>query len=522
MYKAISAVRENKLSIDCNLFTEEVLRLQSERANALYNLYDMGASFSPSRLDRQELFAYLMEQSKVDCGYLITRDGFIPWTYEMIDYALLKAKDEQFKTVLQSYEIYKYCDEQLNALYKATSGSIRRLSSVTVGSTKIINDISANMSITTDKLSYSNKYLLATALRDCVARNQNTRLIDIDLRGDFLKGLAVAVGVSKDEVAKREYGNESLFVRGISFEDEKYLVWGLASGDIVSDGEFSKQLESELAKQRSTRNEDGAVSDSYITVRSRAFIEGIEFTLSTLREFEKRYERFKYRYIWVDENYITAEVACGFIDTEDELIAFRPQRRVGYFVKDYESDVSLPDVNLMKGISGEYITESACERNGYHIEGLPVLMITGTQTGQSHGKVVVNYHIEKYYSILDVRCGDGTDEYSLKPLEPRVGSMEEIVPRSLEKTYANLGVTSFEEFKNVLYTTDTLKMFYRDATGLEETSYKNLVVSILINYILSQVVVYDVTFQTISGYSDTVLVNATADALVAYNALWRG
>ena len=539
MYKAVNTIRANKLTVDCKLFTEEVLCLQSERANALYNLYDMGASYSPSSLDMKELFEFLMEQSQNDCGYLITRDGFIPWTFEMIDYALFKAKDETFKKVLQFFEIYKYCDEQLKQLYSVTTSSVRRLSSVAIGSTKIIKDISANVSITTDRLCYSNRYLAITALRDCLARNQNTRIVDIDLRGDFLKGLAVALGIPKEEAERHEYENKSMFVRGITFEEEKYIIRGIADGSIVSDGEFSRPLEVALAKERDLRNSMGDMAtstESMISVKSKMFIEGIEFTLSTLRKFEKENERFGFRYIWVDEDFITAEVNNGFITSEDKIIAFRPRRKIGHFAKDYVTGENLHETNLMKGICGEYITESECERRGYIVTGLPVQIITNVHTVQSGGTngVIMDYTTDKYYSILDIKYSRSgkkvtasedsniSDDYDLCAIEPKMGSLTEVTPSSLEKTYKFFGVSSFDELMSKLYYYDKIHLFYKNATNLNEQDYKTLVVTILINYILAKVVVFDVKYLPLATIDDSVLVNATADALVAFGAIYKG
>ena len=521
MRTAVWAIKTAKLAVDCNLFTEEVTKLHSERAHALYKLFEMAMIISPSRLVEPDFFKALKEVSPEDWKSFITVGGMIDFSFPMIDYAIYRAKDEDFRTALEYYRAYKYCDEQLKALASVANSSRKGLTSLKVGGTRVYRDIPANM-VVTDKLNYGNKYMKIISLRECVERKPNTFIIDVDIRGCFLKGLAKSVGISENEIIKREYQNKSFFIKGFTFEQEKAVAPALASYLLRADGDYADLLNNAVDTELNSESVQvfGYYNDN---VRMRAFIESLPFCEKSLSTYRKRYGD-RIRYLWVSEEFITLEVTQGYYPKQDLLLDFRPQKHFGYYLLDAASGMTLPDVNLAKGLQGEYISKTECERRGYAIDGLPVVMYTYVKEKLNRAReLYVDTSTELYYSIVDVHYTSEKNvdgEFCTDTLAPLIDTGSQLRVHNFDKSFKSVGAVDFEDYKSKILDSVDTNLSFKDKDA-NEASYRDTVNKLIFNYIVAQAMYDDTEFVSIDGLTDDYLIRADADAHRHMPMVWK-
>lgn len=530
MRVSVNALGSAKLAIDNALFTDVVCKLQSERSAALYDLYLMGMISSPSVIVLPDFRKALSQQSADDFKFLISRDGKLLMTQEMMGYAILMAKDEDFKKALSLYKCYDFVSSQLTSLKTKVQDSLANgLAKVTFGGVGVVKGISAKIGIT-DKFIYNNGYMSCVALRDCVVRRPKTRIIDIDLRGEYLKGLAEVVGVPAKEILNRASSNQSIFIKGLTFEEEKTVAEALSRGDIVPNGDFADLLNKAIIEARNSEQAQ-ALHFASDTVRQNTFYKALSLRFQTMENARKEFERFNPRVIWVSEQFVTLEVEQGFFPKPDVIIDYRPRMQTGYFLYDNHAKQSLSKENLISGICGELVSEETVKSQGYYTEGFPVT-INSSRLVRYSGNWAVSTTESKYYYLQDVYYSDernNNGELISKNIIPVVGEYDkktgihlEISDLTFDDIFKCYKVDSISGLVEV-FLSKKLNLTFNYFDLISEEEYKKLVVKCLINYIICEVNSERSDFVDIdlNKYSPDVIRYACCEAESNFTVIWR-
>lgn len=327
------------------------------RANMVY-LYDKGYISDPTTFDSKEILSNIVD---LEIKHLTGINGKIELTKDYIGYALCRYKDNE--------EISEFLKLLYNVVkYKEISSNIDKFYDDLGFGTDLKCKASLNIVQSASRVFNKNGFIIDEGILKCFKpNNTNFKLVTLD---DVIYNSALA------ELGIEDKGDNSLFVEGLTREEEIKYSNLILNGLVQLDGVYAKVLMDWLNKNKwandnkfSAQNE--GLYNWLLYIKSNNTIEEQSVLLNKL----------------IDSGY---DVVCmqsnGYYIVDENAPLEFP---VGLFsvVSDDNDERILPDINRLEGYTGEVFSIEFLENQGLSYIGSPIeLYVDGKNKGLFYDK----------------------------------------------------------------------------------------------------------------------------------------
>lgn len=411
----ISANEVNELGVDVaqRAFFDTVEKYQRIRGMALYDLYVMSYTNSPSVFDESSFLECLLQEHKNLVRYLISQmSGKLLLTPQMVDYAIAKAKISG----ADADEIADFC--KVMTIYGTYLRSQNTLTELTTAYNKVkfrrnrMQHFPSRIKVTLEGLVTSTTPIVScNAFGEYVTHYADEQLIVYDVRHKRWLLLAKKLGISQLIINESIKNNTALYIKGVSRDIELALFDELLHGDIRCDGFYGNKLAAFVNAHYNYTDEDNTRKYiRYIPDLARAvYAEFAEEINDDIEDFKATRNQWKIAPLQVMTNYVLfkekkhdgveSDLApyMGLVSIYEPKLAY--EKRWSPFAVDYVTGTSLPPENRILGICGELIPITEVKKQGYAVMGIPAAIhkYQISPLGEVEDTVVYYYYVADVY-----------------------------------------------------------------------------------------------------------------------------
>lgn len=312
------------------------------RANMVY-LYDKGYISDPTVFDTKEILGNIVD---LDIKYLSGVTGRIELSEDYIGYAICKYKGNE--------EVLDFLNILLNVVrYRNMSINIDKFYDDLGFANEIKNKVSLNVVQSASRIFNKNGFNLDESILRCFKPyGVGFKLITLD---DIIYSIALA------ELGIADESENSLFVKGLTKEEEIRYSHLILNGLVKLDGVYANKLNDWLSKNKwaegnkfSSQNE--GLYNWVLYIKSNIMIEEQSILLNKLLD---------------EGNEIVCMQSNGFyvIDSDSPL-----EFPVGMFAiaSDEDDGIQLPEINKLEGYTGEVYSLEYLETHELEFVGSPI------------------------------------------------------------------------------------------------------------------------------------------------------
>lgn len=444
MRRIATDVRQNGITIVRNDFYSAVHKYQFIKARSIYEMYIGYYLDNPVTFRELDFMSALWEEFREYRKYVTsTMTGEIVLTPEIIDYAIIKANNPAFTSIMTSYKNYLIASEALNQYYFFATRNKFYAKELCKGRVKPSISVKSGLEVyrgITDKC--PNK-LGETGMFECFAVDEDREVVELGYAGVLQSELAKRVDVPMNEINTHIADNTAIFIEGISFEQEGELLPYLCDGTIVGDTDAGKRLAT-LVNSHYTNSNNGA----YVSPLYGDLFTSSDEALRTLFDvFRSEYSECDLQSFYLTDNkaYFTVPKKVlaehhGLKPAKREAVS--AENMIGEFAFDHFSCAKFNNINLRYGVMGEFISEGDILANGYAVEALPVTMRFVEYKKDGTTKEVCS----PYYSVADVHYSADKNEHGefvTDTIEPKAGSvLSKVAPLTRSEVFSRMAVTN--------------------------------------------------------------------------------
>lgn len=412
LYRAISTLRSG-LEIDMDAFNDTMAKSRCRLSDACYKLYDMCYLGSASSFDRAEVITAIFQEFPEFRKYLCNRyTGEYTWSQEFIRYATYITRNlprgAEFCEVLKIFGEALDAKDVIDKLNNiATKQGITQRSS----SSKKLKPVKPIFTIDLwlhDKSIFDCNNI---AMMSIFKRRENTviRSVDtIEIVRDWV--LTEFMGIKKEVVNANKKG-KAFFIKGLTSEEELDILHLILINAVECDTKLGReymQRRSAYDIAKSSEREVNIVGqfENYVFVATRdersALIKRLTSTMDNPVPF------------FMDSRKVYYEIKSANAGRK-----ISAPKLSGKYAVDYSTGKLFAALNLVNGVSGEFISPAEVQKRGYHAVGQPVKIgFIGVEKGK------VSYF--DYYPIYSVFESDADDAMPLTPLVGRDILLEKV------------------------------------------------------------------------------------------------
>ncbi|MGV3076340.1 hypothetical protein ACEE21_14750 [Clostridium baratii] len=312
------------------------------RANMVY-LYDKGYISDPTVFDTKEILGNIVD---LNIKYLTGVTGRIELSEDYIGYAICKYKDNE--------EVLDFLNILLNVVrYRNMSINIDKFYDDLGFANEVKNKVSLNVVQSASRIFNKNGFNLNESILRCFKPyGVGFKLITLD---DIIYSIALS------ELGITDESDSSLFVEGLTREEEIRYSHLILNGLVKLDGVYADKLNDWLSKNKwaegnkfSSQNE--GLYNWVLYIKSNIMIEEQSVLLNKLLD---------------EGNEIVCMQSNGFyvIDSDSPL-----EFPVGLFavVSDEDDGIQLPEINKLEGYTGELYSLEYLESHELEFVGSPI------------------------------------------------------------------------------------------------------------------------------------------------------
>lgn len=336
---------------------------------SMVKMYDMGYISDPTRYDEKELRCNVKD---MNIQWLKDVSGVISFDLEMIEYSksrYINLDDDEydgiisFLTLLYDVEKYRGISNNIDAFYDSKS----------IHKSKSSKKYDFGLEQKASKIITSDPFRVDEGILKCIyGMNFTCRFFDLNkqIYRKALEKLGI-VEVSDIPFDELDIGDESLFVSGLSLDDEIKYSNLILNGNISLDGVHSDKLMNWLRDNKwSTDNKFyNKIQGLYNYIMYVDSIEMQELQSKQINEFKDK----GYRIVFLKSNGCYVEMSVD-----------KYEYPIGSFVcmNTDEGEELLPSVNLLSGYTGEVYSLDYLIENEISFIGSPIrLNLSLKETG---------------------------------------------------------------------------------------------------------------------------------------------
>lgn len=444
MRRIATDVKQKGITIVRDEFYSAVHKYQFIRAKSIYEMYKGYYLDNPVTFRELDFMSALWEEFREYRKYVTSKmTGEIVLTPATIDYAIIKANDPAFTSIMTSYKNYLIASEALSQYYFFATRNKFYAKELCKGRVKPFISVKSGLEVyrgITDKC--PNK-LGETGMLECFAVDVDREVVELGYVGVLQSELAKRVDVPTSEINAHISENTAIFLDGVSFEQEGELLPYLCDGTIVGDTDAGRKLDA-LVNSHYTNSNNGA----YVSPLYGDLFTSSDEALRTLFDvFRTEYSECDLQSFYLTDNkaYFTVpkkvlEGQCGLKPAKCEAVAV--ESMIGEFAFDHFSCAKFNNINLGYGVMGEFVSEGDILANGYAVEALPVTMRFVEYKKDGTTKEIY----APYYSVADVHYSADKNEYGefiTDTIAPRANDvLSKVAPLTKEDVFSLMAVSN--------------------------------------------------------------------------------
>lgn len=317
--------------------------LSMYRAHMVY-MYDRGYVSDPTVFNLKEILGNIVD---LDIKHLTGVNGKIELGEDYIGYAMCRYKDcpDKYDFLSLLYKVIKYRNISMNLdKFYDDSGF----------SSEAKKKVSLNLVQSASKITNKNGYVIDEGIIKCFkGLGTNLKLVTLD---DKIYKLAL------EELGIEDNSENSLFVKGLTRDEEIKYANIILNGLVKLDGDFSEKLTSWL--KRNKWAEDNRFSSqkeglyNWATfIKSNNTIEEQSALLNSLLDEGHTIACMRSNGFYIIDNCDTMEYPIGIFAISSKYD---------------EEDEILPRINVLEGFTGEVYSVQLLENDGFSYVGCPI------------------------------------------------------------------------------------------------------------------------------------------------------
>lgn len=398
---------------------DNTLREQISKKNrALFKLYTLGVLPNPVYFSTKSVGKYLLQEyPEVHKFYENWSNGALKFTSERVALSLINNEDEEYADFANTLKDYLDSEDnirQLGNIYKKFTK--KSLVSMPFQQRPAVSQTRVSMRCGVD---FGNK-----VMSDLCDFGDGNTIYEFNMARYILYAMAEHLGVDELEYRTRASEDKSFFIEDISFKEECKLIDLIVSGGYNCQGKWGKLLIDDYKQyyySNYTDDNNRVGFDSYEDVLYKDFFDKREQLISDLFKYEKRGWTPVYA-----NNYCIYYIGKNTLQSS-KLHDMNSKIDVGFYIYDAGNNCLLDEINLINGVSGEFIGSDVVHRNKYKTYCKPIKLYCA-------GK------LKDYYEISYVRRVEEIDgekyEYELDPFVGKRTQFEYIDDTELFKKYS--------------------------------------------------------------------------------------
>lgn len=457
----------------------------SKKVNeSLYYLFEHGYISTPSVYDEVSVRSVLVNALEDDIKYLCSNlTGEVDLSELRVKYALTVLRNNYYARDLTYLYNYLNAKNNLDDLAEAIRISKR-----------FANEVKPLISISRTNISYRCKINFSNpVIVDCIDLPEGYKLKTIDLRLCTYKKLCLSAKIPTSIIVDAIKSNKALFIKDLTLRKELDFLPLLLSGELVSDTKWGSYLEIAVInyyKQVNSNDKTTSVSGYDFTVLQDSYTSRTTYLNSILVKLGE------YEPICLSLDYAYVQVKGVEAKRHVSMPSIIPKHVGAYVIDNFGNELSY--INLLRGVTGEFLPSSVVKSYKLKVKGLPTEMRC---LKVDEGNLVESK--EQYYNISQLSTKD--DE----SIESCIGSNYKIFSYSLDYVLSSLG-TNEHDLRLYLYMNIQPKL----DVEIPINQYKNMISEFAFIFINAKCGVLEPKLQDMnrSYYTDELVAKASYEA----------
>lgn len=296
---------------------------------SVHFLFELGYTDSPYRVNECNIREILADEFSDELKLLFSPvEACYKYELNSLRYAMLATKNTDFKEVLKWY--YQYIDsrDKLIACHNLL---------VNTRFTKLgLGDVSV-MTTVTERVENRSKQVVFPEL---LLEEGYEKIEKVCTGGCVLHSLLKAIGISDDIFEEHKLRNKSIFIQGVSFEQECTLASSIMCGLLPLKTEYGSMLLDKIIKYYQTFNENRGLLDQ-LDFEDKIFIDALPSRVEILDKVRQRVYKNNGEELYIDNDFVYYQYNERVKDTKDYI-------RVGNYCNLDNKELQL------KGIQGVF------------------------------------------------------------------------------------------------------------------------------------------------------------------------
>ena len=362
---AVQSLNNEGVKVVKSKLTDSILNFTKQYYNACNELYNLGYSPSPSCCEKEEVYKVLISDEPALCSkFSNALSGEFSPTLLRLQFVLQDTTlSDECKEVLKLLYLALEAEQALEDLgLLCESVKFAKKSDITAAKTRLT--VSRSIYNTT-KVPLDSPYVQKLFYLD-----KHKVLLECDYVHILIENALGKLGVSPLVVASAFENNTSLLLGdSYTFKDDCKFFSLLISGQIIGKGQYGKLLFDSIEKYYQEYYATRTTKTDCILYEEQNFLDATPQCIEYLNVFRRNLTGT------YSVHYVTSEKVIFVVDgeLEDKPIVSRDYF-IGSYVYDYENKCPIDAVNLLRGLSGEYVLASSLERLGLECKCMPIQM----------------------------------------------------------------------------------------------------------------------------------------------------
>lgn len=424
-------INNNGITLSKSLINKTIFKYNGILGRALFKLYDLGYQSSPSIFDKENFRSILNLDFPDDVDYLRNNlRGNLDIDDELlVKYAILKSSNDLFKEVLSIYL------DILTATHALEAYDIF-FSKVKVPKKVDLIKVKSRLSVSGGVGNFNVIPLDSPAIWESFVISSDEYLEVYDTTEVLIKQVILHLGYSEDDYLAHKNSGQPFFISGISQQDELSIFPAIVNGKINADGKFGSLLTKDISDYYAnfylTHDNTKISCSNYEEV---IFNDCIDERIKLNNIKRESLAGKSYR-----EFYVTSTKIIFAIKEENAVFKSNSyikdgKIRMGVATLSHENRAEFSKINVLCGLSGEFVSETTVKLNNWLTVGQPIMIKFGTFIGNKFRLNELSYYpfYNVYYNL------DGEFGCNVKPL---LGNDIQIVVSDIKDIFYSLRVSS--------------------------------------------------------------------------------
>ena len=471
-------------------FSVESLRLKIDESNkllskALYALYDLGCLSSPTTttFDELSIKTILVNDYEDDVDFLCSNiDGSLKLETLRLKFASKMSKNKEFVVIVNNLYNYYKSKEDLESLHKTLSMVLNQNSNIV----SMIPKVSVSESI----ISYRTQLpLTQRVVRDSIIAEEGYVIKRFSLAFIVYKALCQVVGIPLSTIKESVKNCKSIFIDGISLNEELEFIPLLLSGDLHLTSENGKLLSETVMSYYKDARDDIEITYGKTTFENTILIKSFKNRMAYIEKLREKLGEEK-------KECLVSQFDIYFQIKGITTVRPKELSTIGNYIVDHVNKTSLNKINSLHGYTGEFISDADCTYMHLKKGGIPTSLLIQSIVD---GKLVTKEGL--FYNITQLTNSDGS------PLKSVIGNECKLNYQDLGYVLKTLK-TNKSELRSFIYSKCNPVL----QSELPVYKYKNIISDIAELLLKAECGITDCKYVADADTSDTLLAQACYEA----------